>query len=75
MKNPDIMTVEELDILWTWGPTKAEVRDAQQRSSRNQEAAQDAQLLADWRAEYPDLAGAPSHIALALAKLWQQVGR
>jgi hypothetical protein len=75
MKNPDIMTPFELEVLWEFGATKAEIRDAQARNSRTQEAAQDAQLLADWRAEYPDLAGAPSHIALALAKLWQQVGR
>lgn len=54
--------------MWTWGATRAQVRDGLRARARQQQAEDDARLVAIWRGRHP-LASCSDAVALKLAEL------
>ena len=54
MKDPALMTDAELDALWLWGVTKAEMRQAHQAAQQLEQTARALKALADWRRANPE---------------------
>jgi hypothetical protein len=62
------MTAAELEALWTWAPTKAQVRDAVTSVVQRLQQRRQARMAEDYRREHPETTTRDA-IVLLLAEL------